>query len=133
MTVAEGVIVKPPRFPRNAALLHPLRTHDPATQFFNNLQEFAGDPLPDVECRSIAKSCAKYSLRQYSEITFSEIQTARNTKRWHPSQPNYDYRGRAETAALMVNTGFSKLEVAAHFGVSLRTIERDLGKVQKTT
>ena len=36
------------------------------------------DELPDAECRSIAKSCANYSLRQFSEADYSAIQTQRN-------------------------------------------------------
>ena len=68
-----------------------------------NYSEYLEDPLPDSECKSIAKSCAKYSLRQFSEYTFSRIQTARNTRRWHPGQKDYSYEERATTAALMVD------------------------------
>lgn len=93
-----------------------------------NIQQFAEDPLPDSECRSIAKSCAKYSLAQFSEATFSEIQTARITRRWHPGQSGYDYQGRAETVALMIELGYSKPDVAEYFAVSVRTVERDLVK-----
>ena len=92
-----------------------------------NIGSFAEHPLPDSECRSIAKSCARYSLLQYSEATFSEIQTARNTKRWHPGQPNFDYRGRAETVAMLFNQmGYTKRQLAETFGVSISTIKRDL-------
>ena len=38
----------------------------------------ASRELPDAECRSIAKSCANYSLRQFSEADYSAIQTQRN-------------------------------------------------------
>ena len=97
-----------------------------------DIQQLAENPLPDSECRSIAKSCAKYSMRQYSEAVFSEIQTARNTKRWHPGNPNFDYRGRAETAALLAGMGYKQQEISTYFGVSLRTIERDLAKIRRT-
>ena len=97
-----------------------------------NIQNYAENPLPDSECRSIAKSCAKYSLRQYSKAVFSEIQTARNTKRWHPGNPNFDYCGRAETAALLAGMGYKQQEISTYFGVSLRTIERDLAKIRRT-
>ena len=96
-----------------------------------NTQQFAENPLPDSECRSIAKSCAKYSMLQYSEAVFSEIQTARNTKRWHPNQPDFDYQGRAETVALMFKLGCSRKSLANHFGVSVITIDRDLAKIRK--
>ena len=95
-----------------------------------NIAEYAENPLPDSECRSIAKSCAKYSRQQYSEDVFSKIQTARNTKRWHPGQKNYSYEERANTASLMVDLGYSKPEVATIFGVTVRTIERDLAKAR---
>ena len=84
--------------------------------------------MPDSECKSIAKSCAKYSMRQFSEHTFSRIQTARNTKRWHPGQKNYSYEQRAHSAQLTIDLGYSKPEVATIFGVTMRTIERDLAK-----
>ena len=95
-----------------------------------NYAEYAEDPLPDTECQSIAKSCAKYSLRQFSEHTFSRIQTAQITKRWHPGQKNYSYEERANTAALMVDLGYTKPELASIFGVTVRTIERDLAKTR---
>ena len=81
----------------------------------------------------VAKSCAKYSSRQFSEYTFSRIQTARNTRRWHPGQKNYSYEERASTSALMVDLGYTKPEVATIFGVTVRTIERDLAKKKKKT
>ena len=96
-----------------------------------NIQQFAENPLPDSECRSIAKSCAKYSLRQFSEAVFSEIQTARITKRWHPDTPNYDYSSRAETIELMVQLGHTVPEIAEVFGVSDRTIQRASAKIRK--
>ena len=96
-----------------------------------NIQSFAENPLPDVECRSIGKSCARYSMRQFHEGIFSEIQTARINRRWHPGQPDYDYRGRAETADLLVTLGNTVPEIAAKLGVSHRTVQRDLAKVRK--
>ena len=68
-----------------------------------NFAEYAEDPLPDSECKSIAKSCAKYCMRQFSEHTFSRIQTARITRRWHPGQKGYSYEERASTSALMMD------------------------------
>ena len=96
-----------------------------------NIQQWAENPLPDSECRSIARSCANYSLRQFNEATFSEIQTARNTRRWHPGQPCYDYQGRAETAAMLFDLGYSRKWLANHFGVAIITIDRDLAKIRK--
>ena len=97
-----------------------------------NYAEYAEDPLPDSECKSIAKSCAKYSLRQFSEERFSEIQQWRGSRRaqqrWHPGQEKYSYEQRAHSVQLMIDLGYSKPEVATIFGVTVRTIERDLAK-----
>lgn len=41
--------------------------------------------LPDSECRSIAKSTARYSLRQYAPEIFAERQYARAVLRWGPT------------------------------------------------
>ena len=98
-----------------------------------NIQQWAENPLPDSECRSIARSCAKYSLRQFNEGIFSEIQTARNTRRWHPGQPGYDYQSRAETAAMLIKMGYTKRQLSEFFGVSPKTIQRDLAKVRKSS
>ena len=100
-----------------------------------NIQQWAENPLPDSECRSIAKSCAKYSLRQFNEGIFSEIQAERGRRRaqqrWHPGQPDYDYSSRAESAALLVTLGHTVPEIAEIFEVSDRTIQRDLAKLRK--
>ena len=97
-----------------------------------NTQQFAENPLPDSECRSIAKSCAKYSLQQFNEGIFSEIQIARNTRRWHPGNSGYDYSGRSETMALMSELGYTKRQLAEIFDVSARTIQRDIAKAKKS-
>ena len=91
-----------------------------------NYAEYPEDPLPDSECKSIAKSCAKYSLRNYSEYTFSRIQTARNTKRWHPGQKGYSYQERSHTISMMTELGYSQADLKEIFGISERTVRRDL-------
>ena len=91
-----------------------------------NFAEYAEDPLPDSECKSIAKSCGKYSMRQFSEHTFSRIQTARNTRRWHPGQKSYSYQERSHTIGLMTKLGYSQADLSEIFGVSERTVRRDL-------
>lgn len=67
-------------------------------------------------------------MRQFSEAVFVEIQTARNTRRWHHDNPSYDYRGRPETVAQMFDLGYTVPEFAASFGASDQTIQRDLSK-----
>ena len=91
-----------------------------------NFAEYAEDPLPDSECKSIAKSCAKYSMRQFSEHTFSRIQTARNTRRWHPGQKGYSYQERSHTISMMTELGYSQGDLKEIFGISERTVRRDL-------
>lgn len=110
-----------------------------ATQWLNhvrllNVRSFAENPLPDSECRSIAKSCAKYSLHQYSDEKFSEIQSARGRRRarqrWHPDETDCNFDDLADTAALMAAQGYSRQEIADRFGVTTRTIRRYLAKAQ---
>ena len=100
-----------------------------------NIQQFAENPLPDSECRSIAKSCAKYSLSQFREGIFSDIQAERGRRRaqqrWHPNQPDFDYQSRAETVTIMFDLGYSRKWLAHHFSVSVITIDRDLAKIRK--
>ena len=61
---------------------------------------------PDAECRSIAKSCANYSLRQFSEADYSAIQTQRNAKRWH-GKYNYDFEARDASILSLRELGFT--------------------------
>ena len=100
-----------------------------------NIQQFAENPLPDSECHSIAKSCAKYSLRQFREGIFSDIQAERGRRRaqqrWHPNQPEYDYQSRAETVGIMADLGYTKRQLTEIFGVSTSTIKRDLAWARK--
>ena len=77
-----------------------------------NFAEFAENPLADSECQSIAKSCAKYSLRNYSAERFSGIQTARITRRWHLGRKDYSYQDRAQTVGLMTELGYSQADLA---------------------
>ena len=95
-----------------------------------NFAEYAENPLPDSECRSIAKSCAKYSLRNYTDERFLEIQKRRGSKRaqqrWHPSQEDYSYEDRAYTISVMTELGYNQTDLAEIFGISERTVRRDL-------
>ena len=95
-----------------------------------NVRSFAEDPLPDSECRSIAKSCAKYSLLQYSEHTFSKIQAARARRKaqtWNPPRtPGY-----FDSIVEMKESGYTTQQIADRFGLSRRTIHYDLAKVRR--
>ena len=66
---------------------------------------------PDAECRAIAKSCANYSLRQFSEADYSAIQTQRNAKRWH-GKYNYDFEARDASILSLRELGFTQAEIA---------------------
>ena len=95
-----------------------------------NFAEYAEDPLPDSECKSIAKSCAKYSLRNYRDEKFSEIQSKRGSRRaqqrWHPSDADYSYQDRTHTIGMMTELGYNQADLAQIFGISERTVRRDL-------
>ena len=65
-----------------------------------NVGLWGAQALPDGECRSIAKSCARYAMRQYDTTGayLSRIQQARNGKRWHGK---YDFDFDARDASLV--------------------------------
>ena len=95
-----------------------------------NIGSFAENPLPDSECWSIAKSCAKYSLTQFSEEKFSEIQSARARRKartWNPPRPP----GYFDAIVEMKNAGYTTQQIADYFGLSRRTINYDLAKVRR--
>ena len=100
-----------------------------------NVASFAENPLPDSECRSIAKSCAKYSRSQFSEETFSQIQSARGTKRarkrWtHPTPAWFDPKTRRQIINDMLDLGHTRQGTADFFNVSKRTIQREIAEMQ---
>ena len=75
------------------------------------------DDLPDAECRSIAKSCANYSLRQFSEADYSAIQTRKIAKRWH-GKYNYDFEARDASILSLRELGFTQAEIARTVGLT---------------
>ena len=62
-------------------------------------RENGAQPLPDGECRSIAKSTARYSLANYAPAAFQDLQAYRsargNGQRWHQNVA-YDFEARNE-------------------------------------
>ena len=85
------------------------------------------DELPDAECRSIAKSCANYSLRQFSEADYSAIQTRKIAKRWH-GKYNYDFEARDASIMSLRELGFTQAEIARTVGLNRSRISQILTK-----
>ena len=75
------------------------------------------DELADIECRSIAKSCARYSLWDFSEKKVSERQRRRTGKQWH-DDPNYDYDTRNAAILSLDGMGFRQREIAEVVDIS---------------
>ena len=96
-----------------------------------NTAQFAENPLPFSECLSIAKSTAKYSLLQFSEETFSQIQSARGKKsaqkRYHSDDPD----ARDETIVRMMSDGHTKPEIAKKLRISISTVKRALRRYRE--
>ena len=97
-----------------------------------NIGMWAPSELPDSECRSIARSCARYSLRQYSEDRFKALQTQRNGKRWHDDF-DFDFDARDSVLRLLLDSGFKQREMAALMGVGIRQLQRIIQKSKKAT
>ena len=96
-----------------------------------NIAQFAEDPLPFSECLSIAKSCARYSLQQYSKHTFSEIQSHRADKRWtHPTPAWFDHKKRRSIISTMIMLDHTRQNIAHYFNVSKRTIQREIAEME---
>lgn len=93
-----------------------------------NLERWDPFPLPDAECRSIAKSCWKYRLRQFDPARFAEIQTRRIAKRWH-GEYGFDFDERDLSIDSMTGLGFKQKEIAEVVGLSTRQVRR----IQKRT
>ena len=96
-----------------------------------NVAMWAPLTLPDAECRSIAKSCASYSLHgsyAFSERGFSELQTARNAKRWH-GRFDFDFEQRDASIMSLYELGFQQREIAEAFGLSKASVSRRIAKV----
>ena len=87
-----------------------------------NAAEFGSVALPAAEVRSIARSSARYSLRQYDREKFREIQTARARK---PRQKARTVD--RERVAELLASGHSQRKVAALIGCDHRTVDRIVG------
>ena len=83
------------------------------------------DVLADVECRSIAKSCARYSLQNFSEKKVSERSRRKIGKRWHD---DYDYDFDTRNAAILSldGMGFRQREIAEVMGIGQPRVSRIL-------
>ena len=77
------------------------------------------DVLADDECRSIAKSCASYSLRNFSEKQVSERSRRKIAKRWHDDY-DYDYDTRNAAILSLDGMGIRQREIAEVIDISRR-------------
>ena len=75
------------------------------------------DVLADSECRSIAKSCASYSLRNFSEKQVSERSRRKTGKQWHDDY-DYDYDTRNAAILSLDGMGFRQREIAEVVSIS---------------
>ena len=83
-----------------------------------NVAMFASeDLLPDSECRSIAKSCHRYWILQYSASRFSDLQRARMGKRWH-GKYSYNFDRQATDVRQLKGWGLKQVTIAAVVGLS---------------
>ena len=90
-----------------------------------NVAMFGDSFLPDSECRSIAKSCFRYWTLQYVPGRFSDIQRARNGKRWHDDY-GYDFDHQAADIRELKGWGLKQVTIGAVMGLSPSRISRIL-------
>ena len=92
-----------------------------------NAAMFAPDVLPDPECRSIAKSCYRYWTLHYSPGRFSDIQRARNGKRWHGDY-TYDFEKQDADVRQLKSWGLKQSTIGAVAGLSQSQVSRILSQ-----
>ena len=92
-----------------------------------NVEMWHPNELPDTECRSIAKSCARYSLAQFSDETYSEINTRKIAKRWH-GKYDFDFKARNDSIRSLRELGCTQQEIADTVGIG----QRRASKILKT-
>ena len=92
-----------------------------------NVAQFAPNGLPDSECRSIAKSCFRYWTRDYDPDRFSDIQTARNGKRWH-NDFAFDFNQQAQDVRDLKAWGLKQVTIGAIVGLSQGRVSQILSQ-----
>ena len=92
-----------------------------------NVAQFAPDAMHDGECRSIAKSCFRYWTRDYDPGRFSDIQRARNGKRWH-DDPTFDFEQQARDVRELKGMGLKQATVGAIVGLSQARVSQILSQ-----
>ena len=92
-----------------------------------NIALFETNVLPDSECRSIAKSCFRYWMRHYDPDMFSDIQRARNGKRWHGDFA-YDFDHQAADVRELKGWGLKQVTIGAVVGLSQGRVSKILSQ-----
>ena len=92
-----------------------------------NTAMFAPYVLPESECRSIAKSCFRYWTIQYAPGRFSDIQRARNGKRWH-GEYSYDFEQQARDVRELKAWGLKQVTIGAVVGLSQGRVSQILSE-----
>ena len=92
-----------------------------------NTAMFAPYVLPESECRSIAKSCFRYWTIQYAPGRFSDIQRARNGKRWH-GEYSYDFEQQARDVRELKAWGLKQITIGAVVGLSQGRVSQILSE-----
>lgn len=88
-----------------------------------NVRLWSPHELPYRECRHIAKSCAKYVSRQWSEAEFSKKQKRRIAKRWH-DELDYDFEQRNASIWSLHRLGMKAREIAPVVQLSKSQVNR---------
>ena len=95
-----------------------------------NVDLWFPDVLPDVECRSIAKSCARYSLMNFDETAFSERSRRKTGKQWH-GDFEFDYATRDAGILSLNGMGFRQTEIADVMDISQPRVSQILREITR--
>ena len=82
-----------------------------------NAVTFPESPLPDNECRSIAKSCHKFWMKHYNAEVFSERQRSRTGKQWHDDFA-FDFDHQSAEVRRLKAWGLKQVTIGSIVGLS---------------
>ena len=95
-----------------------------------NVAMWHPDVLPDVECRSIAKSCARYSLRNFDSASFADSRRRRAGKQWHDDY-DFDFDTRNASILSLSVLGFRQREIAGAMGIGRSRVSKILRELTR--
>ena len=92
-----------------------------------NAVTFPESPLPDSECKSIAKSCHKFWMKHYDPNVFSERQRSRTGKQWHDDFA-FDFDHQSAEVRRLKTWGLTQTLIGSIVGLNQSQVSRILSQ-----